>query len=73
MQKYFYPIFKIPEYSREEYNKRILPRWIKWYLYNKNLRELSEILTGSSFTLQDSVRRKFAKFEIGRKRMAGTV
>lgn len=63
-----YPIFKLPEYYIRDYEKRELPRYIKWWLYQSYLRKfhqkLSDIITGSNFTLEDTVLRKFNIFEV---------
>lgn len=63
-----YPIFKLPEYYIREFEKRELPRYIKWWLYQSYLRKhtqkLSDILTGSNFTLENTVARKFNIFEV---------
>lgn len=64
MQKYFYPIFKLPDYYIRDYQKQELPLWVKWWLLGKAGRKLSEILTGSEFTLLNTVSRKFKIFEL---------
>lgn len=65
MTKLLYPIYKLPQRT---YEKNI-PTWIKYWLYTKsfieNVMELSEILTGSEFTLLNTVARKFKIFELG--------
>ena len=65
MQKLFYPIFKLPDFYVRDYQKQELPLWVKWWLLGKAGRELSEILTGSEFTLLNTVARKFKIFELG--------
>lgn len=64
MQKYFYPIFKLPDFYIRDYQKQELPLWVKWWLLGKAGRKLSEILTGSEFTLLNTVSRKFKIFEL---------
>ena len=64
MQKYFYPIFKLPDYYVRDYQKQELPLWVKWWLLGKAGRELSEILTGSEFTLLHTLNKKFKIFEL---------
>ena len=59
MNKYFYPIFKLPTFYERDYIKEELPLWIKWWLLGKAGRELSEILTGSEFTLLHTLNKKF--------------
>lgn len=59
MQKYFYPIFKLPDFYVRDYQKQELPLWVKFWLLGKAGRELSEILTGSEFTLLHTIQRKF--------------
>lgn len=70
MSKFLYPIFKLPEYYICELEKREIPRYIKWWLYNnynkKHSQKLSEILTGSNFTLENTVARSFNIFEVQR-------
>lgn len=57
MSKYLYPIYKLKTKS-----------YIRWWLYNYlgkfNNYVLSEILTGTSFYLEDSTDRKFKIFDI---------
>lgn len=64
MQKYFYPIFKLPDYYVRDYQKQELPLWVKWWLLGKAGRKLSEILTGSEFTLLHTLNKKFKIFEL---------
>lgn len=53
--KYFYPIFKLKAKS-----------WIRYWLLKQTefKGKLSEILTGFTFNLQNTLRQKFVKFEI---------
>lgn len=56
MKKYLYPIYKLEK-----------DNYIKWWLYNylgKFGYVLSDILTGTEFYLDDSVNKKFNKFDI---------
>lgn len=62
MQKFFYPIFKLPEEYTKDFEKRELPRWIKYYLYKKSTREVSNILQGNNFILQNTIKKNFKKF-----------
>lgn len=64
MQKYFYPIFKLPTFYERDYVKEELPLYVKWWLLGKAGRELSEILTGSEFTLLHTLNKKFKILQI---------
>lgn len=64
MNKYFYPIFKLPTFYERDYVKEELPLWVKWWLLGKAGRKLSEILTGSEFTLLHTLNRKFKILQI---------
>ena len=46
------------------YPKNCLPLWIKNFLYKKNLIEPSEIQTGSSFSLENTIEKPFIKFDL---------
>lgn len=64
MEKLFYPIFKLPDTFIDDTNLQKIPLWIKYYLYHRSYRKLSEVLFGSNFVLENTVKRKFKKFEI---------
>ena len=64
MNKYFYPIFKLPTFYERDYVKEELPLYVKWWLLGKAGRKLSEILTGSEFTLLHTLNKKFKLLQI---------
>lgn len=64
MSNLLYPIYKLPEEFMQDYEKRELPRYMKYWLYLKSKIKKSIIKEGSSFDLNGTVNKKFIKFEI---------
>ena len=64
MKNFLYPIYKLPEEFMQDYEKRELPRYMKYWLYLKSKIKKSIIEEGSSFNLSGTVNKKFIKFEI---------
>lgn len=64
MSNLIYPIYKLPEEFMQDYEKRELPRYMKYWLYLKSKIKKSIIKEGSSFDLNGTVNKKFIKLEI---------